>query len=163
MDNSMSLTPDDNERLDLELPQRNAEVEQPYGLTSILVALALLLVVRIVATRAPIQALWIGAIVVAIAVYSVLTAVRPRLPLMAVAILAAELGLLLNLPANELFAAPWHNPLAPFILLTQLICAGVVGAFTSWALSVEKYPNLVIGINFLAMFVVMGISIIFNR
>ena len=160
MDESMSLLPDENPREDLELSRRYPQIVQPYGITAAMVGVSVLLIARVGFRYVPALLVWGIALVGTLLVYQMLLAAQPKLPLMALSVLAAELGLLLSLPSTLLFGIPWHHPNAlvdSLRLVTYLIAAGVIGAFTGWTLSVERYPTLVLGINFLAMFVVVSL------
>ena len=158
MGDGMSLTPDEDGRAHLDLGRRNAQVAQPYGVASLLLALAAMLAARLVFRSLPGWPFWLGAAVLWVAIYYILIALQPTLPLIVLAILASELGLLLSLPAHEVFLASWQELMPVTQLATRMICAGVVGAFTAWAFSVERYPDLVLAICFLLMFVVAGLG-----
>lgn len=121
-----------------------------------MVGVLVLFAARLFAPRWPAWPFWGAAALIGTIVYNIFIVVKPRLPLMLLAIVAAELGMLLSMPSAAVFGASLRDPgdLAGFI--SMLISAGVVGAFMAWALSVHRYPALVIAINFLLMFVLVG-------
>lgn len=154
----MSLSPDDPEYLTLELPRRRERNEQPYVLAALMVGVIVLLAAKFIFRSWPLWPFWGAAALITIFVYNILIIVRPRLPLMLMAVIAAELGLLLNMPIVLLFVLPWSNPTRLGQFISFLIIFGVLGAFMAWVLSVDRYPSLVIIINFLLMFVLVGFS-----
>jgi|GEM_PF-2218060 len=154
----MSLSPDDPEYATFDLPRRRERAEQPYLAAALMVGVIVLLAAKFIFRTWPLWPFWGGAALVAIFVYNILTVIKPRLPLMLLAVVAAELGLLLSMPIAMLFILPWRDPAYLGQFISQLIIFGVLGAFMSWVLSVERYPSLVIVINFLLMFVIVGLG-----
>jgi len=153
----MSLSPDDHQYSAVELPRRGEQPEQPYGIVAIMVGVIVLFAARLVARHWPMWPFWGAAALIASFVYNLLIILRPRLPLLLMTVVAAELGLLLSMPARALFFLPLSDPVELGRLISRMICVGAVGAFAAWVLSVERYPSLVIAINFLLMFVVEGL------
>jgi len=151
----MSLSPDDHQYKAVEVPRRNEKVEQPYALAAVMLGIIVLLIVKLIARSWPMWPFWFAAALIASFAYNLLIIIRPRLPLMALAVVAAELGMLLSMPMASIYADLSDHSALPR-LIANLISAGVVGAFSSWALSVDRYPSLVITINFLLMFVIIG-------
>ena len=152
----MSLSPDDPEYATVELPRRREQIEQPYALAALMVGVIVLLAAKFIARTWPNWPFWAAAALIATFVYNIFIIVRPRLPLMLLAVIASELGLLLSMPSVSLFVTPWSDPTELGRFISCLIIAGVAGAFAAWALSVDRYPSLVIAINFLLMFVIVG-------
>jgi drug/metabolite transporter (DMT)-like permease len=148
--------PDDPEYAAVELPRRKEQTDQPYALAALMVGVIVLLAAKLIVRTWPSWPFWGAAALTGTFIYNILIIVRPRLPLMLMAVAAAELGLLLSMPIVSLFVTPWGNPSELGRFLSHLISAGVLGAFLAWALSVYRYPSLVIAINFLLMFVLVG-------
>lgn len=151
----MSLSPDDHQYNAVGLPGRNAKVEQPYAPAAVMLGVTILLVAKLFVRNWPMWPFWLIAALVTSLAYNLLIITRPRLPLMLLAISAAELGMLLSVPIGFLYNGI-SKPEAMPMLIAALIIAGVVGMFSAWTLSVHRYPTLVIIINFLSMFVLVG-------
>ncbi|MHB9107497.1 MAG: hypothetical protein ACYDCO_10620 [Armatimonadota bacterium] len=151
----MSLSPDDHQYNAVEVPRRNEKVEQPYALAAVMLGVVVLLTVKLIARHWPMWPFWLAAALIASFAYNILIIIRPRLPLMALAVIGSELGMLLSMPMASLFI-DMSDPAALPRLIANLISAGVVGAFAAWALSIHRYPTIVIAINFLLMFVIVG-------
>jgi len=151
----MSLSPDDHQYNAVDLPRRHEKVEQPYAPAAVMLGVAILLAAKLIARNWPMWPFWLTAGLIASFAYNLLIIMRPRLPLMLLAISAAELGMLLSVPIGFLYQGVSNLSTLP-VLIAALIIAGVVGTFSAWMLSVHRYPTLVIVINFLFMFVLVG-------
>jgi len=152
----MSLSPDDHQQPAVALYGRHAPVAQPYLLASLMVGGLVLLLGRLCAPFLYLWSVWAGAALIVLLVYNLLHLLQVRLPIGMLCVVAAELGCLLSLPISTLHGA-MHDLTKLSLLLAQIICAGVIGAFLAWSLSADRYPNLVIGISFLGTFVVMSL------
>lgn len=150
----MSLSPDDHQYNAVEVPKRNEKVEQPYTLAAVMLGVIILLIVKLIALNWPMWPIWFAAALIASFAYNILIIIRPRLPLMLLAVVAAELGMLLSMPLASLLIGT--GGLGLVILIRNMICVGAAGAFAAWALSVNRYPSIVISIIFLLMFVIVG-------
>lgn len=164
-DSSIPLTPDDKQRDSILLTNAHAKPEQPYGMTAVLTGMALLLLTSFLLPHMTLLARLGGALTAGLLIYVILLAMRPALPILALAIIAAELGLLYGLPATHLFINPFsQNAFNNYLdLAMRVITAGLVGFIVARALVVERFPRTVIAINFLYTFVCINLISLLKR
>jgi len=155
----MSLSPDEQPDIAVELPKRKAPAEQPYGIVAIMIALfAWVAAFSLLGPRVPIWIMLAFAAAAGLISYSALAAVRPRIPMLLLAAMASALGMLYAQPMRMLLPEVWRTtPEVLVNLINRFVGAVIIGIFGGWALSVEEYPRIVLPINFLLMYILMSI------
>ena len=164
MDSPIPLVPDDQDRQEnvLLVGKRTAPV-QPYALTALMAAMALLLVNRALLTHGPWWTQYGGALAGGVLVYLLLSGARASLPLLFLTIVAAELGLLYSMPFDKLFLTTQSNFIDIVNLVVHSIGAILTGIIFGRLLSVEEDPRAVITFTFLFMFVLVNLCFLFIR
>lgn len=154
------LSPDDDQQQEVTLSDQREKQGQPYGVTAVMIALLLLLLLRGFAA-------WPAILVVNLAIvggalaYFVLLAAHPRLPAFILCLAGAELGMLYSLPVGLVYVLAWHNLAGFTVLVWCLVFAGIIGtALANW-LDVDARPLDVILTAFLTMFVFIGLLFTF--
>jgi len=164
------LASDEQQEAPVQLHSDEAIEGEPYGLTALLGGLALLLLAHGVLPNWVVWQhvdrfwrvflLYDGALLAAAGIYFTLLITRTRLPLVGLCIASGILGLLVSLPASNLYLAPWKELDSFTTLLVQMLGAGLGGFLLAKFLHVEERPQLVAIISFLFIFVLVSIYFI---
>jgi len=157
---STSLLPDDEQPTRIDLVDRHYEPVQPHAFTATLVALLVLIITRGIFATWPLMALLALATFTGILGYNVLIVTRLRPRIIGINIAAALIAAAYSLPIDVLSKPFWQDSILLVTLATMLIGAGIIGLLIGRSLQVERTPNHVIAITFLAVFVVMNLRLL---
>ncbi|MHB9027067.1 MAG: hypothetical protein ACYC7E_23265 [Armatimonadota bacterium] len=154
------LSPDDVQQENIDLLSDEKAVGQPYGVTSLFIGMAVLLIIRGLLRDAPMPAMlwgWSIALTAALFAYSTFVVLRPKIHLVALCIAGAELGMLYGLPVAALYIATWQDisHLAP--LIRWLVLAGITGLLCARGFKVEENPQPVMLLSMLLAFVMVSL------
>lgn len=158
----MSLTPDDNsaESLSLATEKNTGKYTAPttpYLLAAVLSGLLMLFILRgitLMSTTVLTSLVISGtALFTGITVYSLLQLFQFKISLALLSVVAAELGMIYSLPANNVYLLLFRPSPASALAFGWMLLAGLAGLVLAFALQVEKRPNLVLLVIMLASFV----------
>lgn len=161
MDSPTPLVPDDRPPLTVDLPVRNAQAAQPYGMAALEIGLLLLLVTKIALPGQPLSIHLAFAGTATVLCYLAFISARPKLPLLSLVVGACELGLLYSLPSQLIFSLSTIKGPLLASLVAWLVFTGILGLFLGILLAVERFPQQVIIVAFLTVFVVMNALFMF--